>query len=165
MYTPILVSGSVNPGVVGPQIPYLPYDCFPSIAPTWYIVRLLLLSDACHNCLTASLEMSHKMNTLDNDKDLDDGSAPNVAVLEINPPTAGSPEADTLEERLSANLNHRKLNSRQVQLTSIAGSIGALLFVGIGAGLSSGPIALLIGKSCLIRLMCSSLTVRVSLLG
>lgn len=100
--------------------------------------------------------MNDKMNTLDNDKALEDGSAQNVAVLEVDLPAAGSSEENPLAQSVSANINHRKLNSRQVQLTSIAGSIGALLFVGIGAGLSSGPIALLIGKS--IRHQCSLLT-------
>ncbi|KAI5478634.1 putative amino acid transporter [Pseudohyphozyma bogoriensis] len=42
-------------------------------------------------------------------------------------------------------LNHRRLKSHQVQMSSVAGAIGAALFVGIGGGLASGgPIALII---------------------
>ncbi|CAH0052283.1 unnamed protein product [Clonostachys solani] len=41
-------------------------------------------------------------------------------------------------------INHRRLNGRQIQLTSIAGSIGAALFVAIGSGLTGGPLALLL---------------------
>uniref|UniRef100_A0A8H7K7P5 Amino acid permease/ SLC12A domain-containing protein n=1 Tax=Bionectria ochroleuca TaxID=29856 RepID=A0A8H7K7P5_BIOOC len=41
-------------------------------------------------------------------------------------------------------INHRRLNARQIQLTSIAGSIGAALFVAIGSGLTGGPLALLL---------------------
>ncbi|KAL5334342.1 amino acid permease/ SLC12A domain-containing protein [Aspergillus crustosus] len=39
-------------------------------------------------------------------------------------------------------VNHRRLNPRQIQLTAIAGSIGAALFVGIGSGVMSGPLCL-----------------------
>ncbi|KAK2805089.1 hypothetical protein FQN50_006334 [Emmonsiellopsis sp. PD_5] len=42
-------------------------------------------------------------------------------------------------------VNHRRLNPRQIQLTAIAGSIGAALFVGIGSGVMSGPLCLLLG--------------------
>jgi amino acid transporter len=83
---------------------------------------------------------------MDNDK-YDTGSladVPNVAVLPVDE-DGTSPMSD-MDIRVAESLNHRKLNSRQVQLTSIAGSIGALLFVGIGSGLASGPIALIVGK-------------------
>ncbi|KAJ6146247.1 hypothetical protein N7497_008229 [Penicillium chrysogenum] len=52
----------------------------------------------------------------------------------------GSPEdpSKSNETELSAAIreavNHRRLNPRQIQLTAIAGSIGAALFVGIGSG-------------------------------
>ncbi|KAL2836088.1 amino acid permease-domain-containing protein [Aspergillus pseudoustus] len=39
-------------------------------------------------------------------------------------------------------VNHRRLNPRQIQLTAIAGSIGAALFVAIGSGVMSGPLCL-----------------------
>ncbi|OJJ00289.1 hypothetical protein ASPVEDRAFT_149252 [Aspergillus versicolor CBS 583.65] len=42
-------------------------------------------------------------------------------------------------------VNHRRLNPRQIQLTAIAGSIGAALFVGIGSGVMSGPLCLFLG--------------------
>ncbi|KAL2860296.1 amino acid permease/ SLC12A domain-containing protein [Aspergillus pseudodeflectus] len=41
-------------------------------------------------------------------------------------------------------VNHRRLNPRQIQLTAIAGSIGAALFVAIGSGVMSGPLCLLL---------------------
>jgi len=42
--------------------------------------------------------------------------------------------------------NHRRLTSRQIQLLSIAGTVGAALFVGIGTGLrDGGPLSLLLG--------------------
>lgn len=61
-----------------------------------------------------------------------------------------SVEEASFQARLTEQVNHRKLNSRQVQLTSIAGAIGAMLFVSIGGGLASGPICLLVGESHLI---------------
>ncbi|KAJ5248169.1 hypothetical protein N7524_012129 [Penicillium chrysogenum] len=60
----------------------------------------------------------------------------------------GSPEdpSKSNETELSAAIreavNHRRLNPRQIQLTAIAGSIGAALFVGIGSGVMSGPLCL-----------------------
>ena len=57
--------------------------------------------------------------------------------------------SDTLQTRILASANHRRLNARQIQLTSIAGSIGAALFVAIGSGVLSGPLCLLIGESVL----------------
>ncbi|OQD71062.1 hypothetical protein PENPOL_c001G05294 [Penicillium polonicum] len=60
----------------------------------------------------------------------------------------GSPEdpSKSDETELSAGireaLNHRRLTPRQIQLTAIAGSIGAALFVGIGSGVMSGPLCL-----------------------
>jgi len=42
--------------------------------------------------------------------------------------------------------NHRRLTARQIQLLSIAGTIGAALFVGIGTSLrDGGPLSLLLG--------------------
>ncbi|KAI1829236.1 hypothetical protein DTO006G1_9826 [Penicillium roqueforti] len=60
----------------------------------------------------------------------------------------GSPEdpSKSDETELSAAIreavNHRRLKPRQIQLTAIAGSIGAALFVGIGSGVMSGPLCL-----------------------
>jgi hypothetical protein len=42
-----------------------------------------------------------------------------VAVAEV--PHSNSSEGNALHERLETELNHRKLGSRQLQLTSIAG--------------------------------------------
>lgn len=56
-------------------------------------------------------------------------------------------EGDIMRARVLDSVNHRKLNARQIQLTSIAGAIGAALFVAIGSGVTSGPVALLIGES------------------
>ncbi|WWD22589.1 hypothetical protein CI109_107082 [Kwoniella shandongensis] len=50
----------------------------------------------------------------------------------------------SMESRILASVIHRKLNPRQIQLASIAGAIGAALFVAIGAGVLSGPACLLI---------------------
>ena len=58
-------------------------------------------------------------------------------------------DSDSLQTRILAAANHRRLNARQIQLTSIAGSIGAALFVAIGSGVLSGPLCLLIGESFL----------------
>ncbi|RSM02437.1 hypothetical protein CDV31_010939 [Fusarium ambrosium] len=54
------------------------------------------------------------------------------------------PETVDLATGVELSVIHRKLNARQIQLTSIAGSIGAALFVVIGAGVRSGPLALLV---------------------
>lgn len=50
----------------------------------------------------------------------------------------------SMQERVKVSVNHRRLNARQIQLTSIAGSIGAALFVAIGYGVLSGPLCLLL---------------------
>ncbi|KAL3479178.1 amino acid permease/ SLC12A domain-containing protein [Aspergillus californicus] len=42
-------------------------------------------------------------------------------------------------------VNHRRLTPRQIQLTALAGSIGAALFVAIGSGVMSGPLCLFLG--------------------
>ncbi|RTE80911.1 hypothetical protein BHE90_004622 [Fusarium euwallaceae] len=55
-----------------------------------------------------------------------------------------SPEIVDLATGVELSVIHRKLNARQIQLTSIAGSIGAALFVAIGSGVRSGPLALLV---------------------
>ncbi|WVQ76328.1 hypothetical protein IAR50_005993 [Cryptococcus sp. DSM 104548] len=57
---------------------------------------------------------------------------------------AVSADGDDMEARVLHSVNHRKLNARQIQLTSIAGSIGAALFVAIGSGVTSGPLCLFI---------------------
>jgi len=44
-----------------------------------------------------------------------------VGVIEVPHGSSSSHEGDALQERLEHELNHRKLGSRQVQLTSIAG--------------------------------------------
>jgi hypothetical protein len=70
----------------------------------------------------------------------------------IDPITETTLENDAEEEiraRVAVSVNHRRLNPRQIQLTAIAGSIGAALFVAIGSGVLSGPLCLLIGMSLL----------------
>ncbi|KAL2813927.1 amino acid permease/ SLC12A domain-containing protein [Aspergillus cavernicola] len=51
-------------------------------------------------------------------------------------------EATDLTEAIREAVNHRRLNPRQIQLTALAGSIGAALFVAIGSGVMSGPLCL-----------------------
>lgn len=72
--------------------------------------------------------------------------------MELKPATevkvldAGSSDNElNMQTRIAESVNHRKLGARQIQLTSIAGSIGAALFVAIGSGVQSGPVALLLG--------------------
>ncbi|KAG5795449.1 hypothetical protein H9Q69_005498 [Fusarium xylarioides] len=50
-----------------------------------------------------------------------------------------------METAIRHSVNHRKLNSRQIQLFAVAGAIGNTLFVSIGKGLLAGPLALLVG--------------------
>jgi len=72
----------------------------------------------------------------------------------VDPITETTLENDAEEEiraRVAVSVNHRRLNPRQIQLTAIAGSIGAALFVAIGSGVLSGPLCLLIGMSLLYR--------------
>ncbi|KAJ4245020.1 hypothetical protein NW762_014227 [Fusarium torreyae] len=63
-------------------------------------------------------------------------------IFQQNPQSA--PEIVDIATAIQQSVNHRKLNPRQIQLTSIAGSIGAALFVAIGSGVRSGPLALLL---------------------
>ncbi|KAL2868401.1 amino acid permease/ SLC12A domain-containing protein [Aspergillus lucknowensis] len=51
-------------------------------------------------------------------------------------------EETDLSAAIREAVNHRRLNPRQIQLTAIAGSIGAALFVAIGSGVMSGPLCL-----------------------
>ncbi|KAL2808417.1 amino acid permease/ SLC12A domain-containing protein [Aspergillus granulosus] len=51
-------------------------------------------------------------------------------------------EETDLSAAIRVAVNHRRLNPRQIQLTAIAGSIGAALFVAIGSGVMSGPLCL-----------------------
>jgi len=72
----------------------------------------------------------------------------------VDPITETTLENDAEEEiraRVAVSVNHRRLNPRQIQLTAIAGSIGAALFVAIGSGVLSGPLCLLIGMSLLYQ--------------
>ncbi|RDW86477.1 uncharacterized protein DSM5745_03119 [Aspergillus mulundensis] len=68
-----------------------------------------------------------------------------IGEVASSPGTAEHPSKSD-ETELSAAIqqavNHRRLNPRQIQLTAIAGSIGAALFVGIGSGVMSGPLCL-----------------------
>ncbi|WWC63552.1 uncharacterized protein I303_106156 [Kwoniella dejecticola CBS 10117] len=81
-----------------------------------------------------------RSKSLDEDKfegvvgtaEVDDGQ-PNVSDVDYD-----------LAGAIAHAVNHRRLNPRQIQLTAIAGSIGAALFVAIGAGVLSGPLCLLI---------------------
>ncbi|KAK8068769.1 hypothetical protein PG994_005385 [Apiospora phragmitis] len=64
--------------------------------------------------------------------------------MKINHGVSLAPEGANLDEAIQYSVNHRKLNPRQIQLTSFAGAIGAALFVAIGSGVPSGPLCLLI---------------------
>ncbi|ORY25456.1 putative amino acid transporter [Naematelia encephala] len=68
-----------------------------------------------------------------------------AAEIHVDDVPVSSLEGSSLEARVLASVNHRRLNARQIQLTAIAGSIGAALFVAIGSGVLSGPLALLLG--------------------
>jgi amino acid transporter len=96
--------------------------------------------------------MEHKMQQHPDladkiDGSLDDaGVGPDINVLAVAvAPANPEVEIDSLEAKIVHSVNHRRLNARQIQLTSIAGSIGAALFVAIGSGVLSGPLCLLIG--------------------
>ncbi|WRT65955.1 uncharacterized protein IL334_002906 [Kwoniella shivajii] len=70
--------------------------------------------------------------------------ATEVGLHHIPASSSSANEGDSLQERVLHSVNHRRLNPRQIQLTAIAGSIGAALFVAIGSGVLSGPVCLLI---------------------
>ncbi|EAL20972.1 hypothetical protein CNBD5730 [Cryptococcus deneoformans B-3501A] len=76
-------------------------------------------------------------------EDYDPKVAGSVDQTEIHINETG--EGDIMRARVLDSVNHRKLNARQIQLSSIAGAIGAALFVAIGSGVTAGPVALLIG--------------------
>nr|XP_019001971.1 amino acid transporter [Kwoniella mangroviensis CBS 8507]OCF65432.1 amino acid transporter [Kwoniella mangroviensis CBS 8507] len=67
-----------------------------------------------------------------------------VPLSDIPAGSSSSYDGDALQAKILHQVNHRRLNSRQIQLSAIAGSIGAALFVAIGSGVLSGPLALLI---------------------
>lgn len=87
-------------------------------------------------------------------EDYDPKVAGSVDQTEIHISETG--EADIMRARVLDSVNHRKLNARQIQLSSIAGAIGAALFVAIGSGVTAGPVALLIGESIIGRWLDSS---------
>ncbi|THX60893.1 putative amino acid transporter [Aureobasidium pullulans] len=68
-----------------------------------------------------------------------------VEIGQVSMHDISSAEDDDLVTAVKKAVNHRRLGSRQLQLTAIAGSIGApsSLFVAIGSGVSSGPLCLL----------------------
>ncbi|ODN75770.1 hypothetical protein L202_05779 [Cryptococcus amylolentus CBS 6039] len=74
-------------------------------------------------------------------EELDKRASAEVVVTETLPTDNG----EALQARVLESVNHRNLNPRQIHLASIAGAMGAALFVAIGQGVSSGPLALLIG--------------------
>ncbi|THW48958.1 putative amino acid transporter [Aureobasidium pullulans] len=76
------------------------------------------------------------------DKKYGQPPSPKISV-EIGQHDINSAEDDDLVTAVKKAVNHRRLGSRQLQLTAIAGSIGASLFVAIGSGVSSGPLCLL----------------------
>ncbi|KAL6231033.1 hypothetical protein BDW75DRAFT_233944 [Aspergillus navahoensis] len=68
-----------------------------------------------------------------------------IGEVALGPGNAENPsKSDETELRavIQQAVNHRRLNPRQIQLTAMAGSIGAALFVGIGSGVMSGPLCL-----------------------
>ena len=74
-----------------------------------------------------------------------EGYIASTASAEVNVADVSALSIEELQSRIASSVNHRRLNARQIQLTSIAGSIGAALFVAIGSGVLSGPLCLLIG--------------------
>ncbi|KIR57657.1 hypothetical protein I312_106766 [Cryptococcus bacillisporus CA1280] len=76
-------------------------------------------------------------------EDYDPKAAGSVDQAEIH--ISETEEGDIMRAKVLDSVNHRKLNARQIQLSSIAGAIGAALFVAIGSGVTAGPVALLIG--------------------
>lgn len=78
--------------------------------------------------------------------ELDDKKDTLTNVIEAGSPDVLDSSNESLQARILGSANHRRLNARQIQLTSIAGSIGAALFVAIGNGVLSGPLCLLLGK-------------------
>jgi len=78
--------------------------------------------------------------------ELDDKKDTLTNVVEAGSPDVLDSSNESLQARILGSANHRRLNARQIQLTSIAGSIGAALFVAIGDGVLSGPLCLLLGK-------------------
>lgn len=75
----------------------------------------------------------------------DAGDHKGSVVTEVNVLGVGSDTDLALQTRIAESVTHRKLGARQIQLTSIAGSIGAALFVAIGSAVPCGPVALLLG--------------------
>ncbi|CAI6095196.1 unnamed protein product [Clonostachys chloroleuca] len=69
-------------------------------------------------------------------------SISNGQMGETTAPNAGN---EDLDRAVQHSVNHRKLNSRQIQLFAVAGAVGNTLFVSIGKGLLAGPLALLVG--------------------
>ena len=92
------------------------------------------------------MNSSDNMDKIDDDKNHLGGSSSVVADVVPIFGSGSSTDSNELRDRVAYALNHRRLNARQVQLTSMAGAIGALLFVGIGSGVLNGPLPLLIGK-------------------
>ncbi|WVR04390.1 hypothetical protein IAU60_001392 [Kwoniella sp. DSM 27419] len=89
---------------------------------------------------------SGNIMNMDDDK-YDSGkiSAAEVDIVDTGATSLSTDEAEALQSRIAYEVNHRRLVPRQIQLASFAGAIGAALFVAIGAGALSGPLALLLG--------------------
>lgn len=84
--------------------------------------------------------MDERKATLDPIEDKGSSMGTEVNVLGV-----GNDNERDFATRIAESATHRKLGARQIQLTSIAGSIGAALFVAIGSGVPAGPLALLLG--------------------
>ncbi|KAL4928486.1 amino acid permease/ SLC12A domain-containing protein [Aspergillus undulatus] len=85
---------------------------------------------------------SKKENSMSRVDSVDIGQV--VMEPESTEDTSKSDETE-LTRAIAEAVNHRRLNPRQIQLTALAGSIGAALFVGIGSGVMSGPLCLFLG--------------------
>ncbi|CAP85750.1 Pc20g04210 [Penicillium rubens Wisconsin 54-1255] len=81
-------------------------------------------------------QQSKKEQTMSRPDSIDIGQEPG------NPEDPSKSNETELSAAIREAVNHRRLNPRQIQLTAIAGSIGAALFVGIGSGVMSGPLCL-----------------------
>ncbi|KAJ5830607.1 uncharacterized protein N7525_008860 [Penicillium rubens] len=84
-------------------------------------------------------QQSKKEQTMSRPDSIDIGQ---VAFEPGNPEDPSKSNETELSAAIREAVNHRRLNPRQIQLTAIAGSIGAALFVGIGSGVMSGPLCL-----------------------
>ena len=91
--------------------------------------------------------MEHSSKSPHTTQELDTKAAEQLTTVdsvELGQVVTGTETSTDIDTAIREAVNHRRLNPRQIQLTAIAGSIGAALFVAIGSGVLSGPLCLLI---------------------